>query len=101
MNMNPRKPLPNAQVKVDLKDAETGYPLLMIKLLPSGLLGLLLVAFLSAFMSTVSTHLNWGASYVVNDFYARFIRPKENGRRRVVQELRYHGFGFYQIINIF
>ncbi len=61
----------------DLKDAETGYPLLMIKLLPSGLLGLLLVAFLSAFMSTVSTHLNWGASYVVNDFYARFIRPKD------------------------
>lgn len=41
---------------------ETGCPLLMLKLLPAGLLGLLAVAFLAAFVSTVSTHLNWGAS---------------------------------------
>ena len=56
-----------------LDDPETGYPLLMLELLPAGLLGLLAVAFLAAFVSTVSTHLNWGASYVVNDFYKPFI----------------------------
>jgi solute:Na+ symporter, SSS family len=59
-----------------LFDAERGYPMLMKQLLPKGIFGLLLVAFLSAFMSTVSTHLNWGASYVVNDFYKRFIKPE-------------------------
>jgi SSS family transporter len=60
-----------------LADRETGYPLLMLDLLPAGLLGLLAVAFLSAFVSTVSTHLNWGASYVVNDFYKRYLKPPE------------------------
>lgn len=59
-----------------LDDPETGYPLLMLELLPSGLLGLLAVAFLAAFVSTVSTHLNWGASYVVNDFYKPFLKPE-------------------------
>ena len=58
-----------------LEDKELGYPLLMMELLPAGLFGLLVVAFLSAFISTVSTHLNWGASYVVNDVYSRFIKP--------------------------
>ena len=58
-----------------LDDPETGYPLLMLELLPAGLLGLLAVAFLAAFVSTVSTHLNWGASYLVNDFYKPFVRP--------------------------
>ncbi|MFH1462792.1 MAG: sodium:solute symporter family protein [Pseudomonadota bacterium] len=56
-----------------LPDAEMGYPLLMAKLLPAGLLGLLVVTLLSAFMSTVDTHLNLGASYIVNDIYQRFI----------------------------
>lgn len=59
-----------------LDDPETGYPLLMLKLLPAGLLGLLAVAFLAAFVSTVSTHLNWGASYVVNDFYKPYLKPE-------------------------
>lgn len=59
----------------DLSDPEKGYPQLMIDLLPHGLLGLLVVSFLSAFMSTVSTHLNWGASYIVNDFYKLYISP--------------------------
>jgi hypothetical protein len=43
--------------------------------LPPGLLGLLFAAFLAAFMSTVSTQLNWGVSYLVNDFWRRFVRP--------------------------
>jgi Na+/proline symporter len=61
----------------NIADKETGYPLLMLDLLPAGLLGLLAVAFLAAFVSTVSTHLNWGASYVVNDFYKRYLKPPE------------------------
>jgi len=61
-----------------LEDKELGYPKLMLDLLPPGLFGLLVVAFLSAFISTVSTHLNWGASYVVNDVYSRFIKTPES-----------------------
>ncbi len=61
----------------NLVDKESGYALLMLDLLPAGLLGLLVVAFLSAFVSTVSTHLNWGASYVVNDFYKRYLKPPQ------------------------
>lgn len=57
-----------------LPDPEMGYPRLMAVLLPSGLLGLLVVTLLGAFMSTVDTHLNLGASYVVNDLYQRFVR---------------------------
>lgn len=50
-----------------------GYVMAMKDFLPVGLKGLLLVAFLAAYMSTISTQLNWGASYLVNDFYNRFI----------------------------
>lgn len=57
-------------------DREMAYPVLMAELLPSGLLGLLFVSLLAAFMSTVDTHLNWGASYLTNDFYRRFLNPK-------------------------
>ncbi len=60
-----------------LADPEKGYAMAMVNLLPSGLLGLLTVAFLSAFMSTISTQVNWGSSYVVNDFYVRFIKPAD------------------------
>ncbi len=50
-----------------------GYVLAMRDFLPNGLKGLLLIAFFAAYMSTISTQLNWGASYVVNDFYGRFM----------------------------
>ena len=72
-----------------LADPETGYPLIMLDLLPAGLLGLLVVAFLSAFVSTVSTHLNWGASYVVNDFYKRFLKPPNRFDRKEDAEKHY------------
>jgi Na+/proline symporter len=48
----------------------------MISFLPTGLLGLVVAALIAAFMSTISTHLNWGSSYIVNDFYQRFVNPK-------------------------
>ena len=47
----------------------------MVDVLPSPLKGLLLATFAAAYMSTISTHLNWGASYLVNDVYLRFISP--------------------------
>lgn len=53
---------------------DLAYPA-MLTFLPSGLLGLVIASLIAAFMSTISTHLNWGSSYVVNDFYQRFIRP--------------------------
>lgn len=53
-------------------DREMAYPLLMKILLPAGLLGLAFTSLMAAFMSTVDTHLNWGASYLVNDIYLRF-----------------------------
>ncbi len=60
----------------DLQDPETGYIRVMIDHLPPSLRGLMLAGFLAAYMSTIATNLNWGASYLVNDFYRRFLRPK-------------------------
>ena len=57
-----------------LADPETGYVRVMVDHLPSSLRGLMVAAFAAAFMSTIATHLNWGASYLVNDFYRRFVR---------------------------
>jgi Na+/proline symporter len=47
----------------------------MLTFLPSGMLGLMVAGLLAAYVSTISTHLNWGTSYLVNDFYRRFVRP--------------------------
>ncbi len=47
----------------------------MLSFLPAGLLGIVIAALIAALMSTISTHLNWGSSYIVNDFYQRFIKP--------------------------
>jgi solute:Na+ symporter, SSS family len=57
-----------------LQNPETGYIRVMITYLPASLRGLMLAAFAAAYMSTIATQLNWGASYVVNDFYRRFLR---------------------------
>jgi SSS family solute:Na+ symporter len=55
-------------------DKKMGYVYAMRDFLPVGLKGLLVASFFAAYMSTVATQLNWGTSYVVNDFYRRFIR---------------------------
>ena len=57
-----------------LADPETGYLRVMIEHLPPSLRGLMVAAFAAAYMSTIATQLNWGASYLVNDFYRRFLR---------------------------
>jgi SSS family solute:Na+ symporter len=66
-----------------LADPETGYVLVMIDHLPPSLRGLMVAAFAAAFMSTIGTQLNWGASYLVNDFYRRFLKPNANEKHYV------------------
>jgi Na+/proline symporter len=56
----------------------------MIAYLPASLRGLMLAAFAAAYMSTIATQLNWGASYIVNDFYRRFLRPSAPERHYVL-----------------
>ncbi len=60
----------------ELADPKQGYVLAMRDFLPDGIRGLLLVAFLAAYMSTISTQLNWGASYLINDFYAPLTKKQ-------------------------
>ncbi|WP_031500195.1 sodium:solute symporter family protein [Bryobacter aggregatus] len=67
----------------DLQDPETGYIKIMVDHLPPYLRGLMLAAFAAAYMSTIATQLNWGASYLVNDFYRRFLRPDAGDRELI------------------
>ncbi len=53
---------------------DLGYPA-MLTFIPHGLLGLVVTSLIAAYMSTISTHLNWGASYIANDYYKRFLKP--------------------------
>jgi solute:Na+ symporter, SSS family len=59
------------------------YPA-MLSFLPNGFLGLVTAALVAAFMSTISTHLNWGSSYVVNDVYKRFFKPNASDKNLVL-----------------
>jgi len=64
----------------NLADPEAAYPLLMVRYLPAGLLGLVFASLLAAFMSTVSTQVNWGASYLVHDLYGRFTGQTDDAK---------------------
>jgi SSS family solute:Na+ symporter len=66
-----------------LEKPETGYVRVMIAYLPPSLRGLMVAAFAAAYMSTIATQLNWGASYLVNDFYRRFIKKTESSQHYV------------------
>lgn len=66
-----------------LENPETGYIRVMIGYLPPALRGLMVAAFAAAYMSTIATQLNWGASYLVNDFYRRFWRPQATAQHYV------------------
>jgi SSS family transporter len=70
-----------------IEDPEIGYILLMKKFLPAGLLGLAVATFFAAYMSTIDTHLNWGASYLVNDIYKRFIQKSASQRHYIVASM--------------
>ncbi len=68
----------------DLKDKGLGYVYSMNEFLPVGLKGLMLAAFFAAYMSTIATHLNWGTSYLVNDFYKRFLKKDKQEKHYVI-----------------
>ena len=61
-----------------------GYIYAMNDFLPTGLKGLLVAAFFAAYMSTIATQLNWGSSYVLNDFYRRFMKPGRSEKHYVM-----------------
>ena len=61
---------------------DLAYPAMLV-LVPHGLLGLVVASLAAAYMSTISTHLNWGASYIVDDFYRRFIAPNSSEKHYV------------------
>lgn len=66
----------------DLIKDDIGYPA-MLTFMPVGLMGLIVASLMAAYMSTIATHLNWGSSYIVNDFYRRFLRPDSSDRELV------------------
>ncbi|MEO0470695.1 MAG: sodium:solute symporter family protein [Bacteroidota bacterium] len=74
--------LANPQVGIDKIGQDIAYPT-MLRRLPVGLIGLVLASLIAAVMSTISTHLNWGSSYVVNDFYQRFVKPNAKDKELV------------------
>lgn len=69
-------------IEKDKLGQDLAYPA-MLTFLPNGLLGLVLASLVSAYMSTISTHLNWGSSYVVNDFYNQLINQKASEKELV------------------
>lgn len=64
-------------------DKGKGFVMAITETLPAGLVGLLFAAFLAAFMSTIATQLNWGVSYLVNDFWRRFVTPQASEKELV------------------
>jgi Na+/proline symporter len=65
-------------------DDDLAYPAMLQRTLPAGWLGLVVASLLAAYISTISTHLNWGSSYLVHDFYRRFLRPLAGEREQVL-----------------
>jgi SSS family solute:Na+ symporter len=67
-----------------LEDAESAFPEMIDRFMPVGLKGVMVASLLAAFMSTLDTHLNWGTSYLINDFYEPFIAKNKSERHYVV-----------------
>jgi Na+/proline symporter len=76
-----RRALPH--VDPSLIGHDMAYPA-MLTFMPAGLLGLMVAGLLAAYVSTISTHLNWGTSYLVHDLYRRFLRPNADERHYVL-----------------
>lgn len=70
--------------ELSINDKGLGYVKAMNDFLPFGLKGLLLAAFFAAYMSTIATHLNWGTSYFINDFYRRFLTKDSSEKHYVL-----------------
>ena len=67
----------------DIVAHDLAFPAMLTKL-PHGLLGLIIASLIAALMSTISTHLNWGSSYIVNDFYQRFVDKEASEKSKVI-----------------
>jgi SSS family solute:Na+ symporter len=67
----------------DMQGHDVAYAAMMTYL-PSGLIGIVLTSLIAAFMSTISTQLNWGSSYIVNDLYGRFINREASEKKKVL-----------------
>ncbi|MEZ5290742.1 MAG: sodium:solute symporter family protein [Vicinamibacterales bacterium] len=76
-----RRALPH--VDPALVGHDMAYPA-MLTFLPAGVLGLMVAGLLAAYVSTISTHLNWGTSYLVHDLYRRFVNPDADERHYVM-----------------
>lgn len=63
---------------------DLAYPAMLQRVLPAGWLGLVIASLAAAYISTISTHLNWGSSYVVHDFYSRFVKPGASEKEQVL-----------------
>lgn len=71
-------------ISKELGGDEAAYPMLMGRLLPAGVLGIMVASLLAAFMSTMDTQMNWAASYLTNDFYRAYIRKDASDRHYVL-----------------
>ena len=71
-------------MKTQYVQNDMAYPAMLQRVLPAGLLGLVVASLIAAFMSTVASQLNWGSSYLVNDFYGRVIKRNANQKQRVL-----------------
>lgn len=63
--------------------SDIAYPAMLAKILGPGWLGIVVASLIAAYMSTIGTHLNWGSSYVVNDFYKRFVKKDATEKQMV------------------
>jgi len=70
-------------IDANIINDDLAYPA-MLTFLPKGLIGLVILSLISALLSTLSTHLNWGASYVAHDFYKRFVEPEADQKKLVL-----------------
>ena len=70
-------------LNADMQGHDVAYAAMMTYL-PAGLIGIVLTSLIAAFMSTISTQLNWGSSYIVNDFYGRFINKSASEKQKVL-----------------
>ncbi|GAA4276168.1 sodium:solute symporter family protein [Aquimarina mytili] len=78
-----RQAFPEEKVQKDKIGHDLAYSAMLTRL-PSGLLGLVLASLIAAFMSTISTHLNWGSSYIVNDFYVQQVNKNASEKELVL-----------------
>src|ERR1041385_6855697 len=71
------------EIQASIMRDDLAYPA-MLTFLPSGLIGVVVASLIAAYMSTISTELNWGSSYVVNDLYRRLTRPPASEKSLVL-----------------